>query len=217
MSNTLTIILLAVAAYLLGSIPSAVWIGKWFFGVDVREHGSHNAGTTNILRVLGWKAAVPVFIIDIAKGVAAVLLTSLTAYQAATPPYFNTQFLMAAAAVVGHIFPVFAGFRGGKGVATTLGAVAAIAPLPAACCLGVFVIVVSISRYVSLGSMIAGLTLPLFAVFVFGERYTPRIVFFIIIALMLIYTHRKNIGRLIHGTENKISFRKRIEPDNKQE
>ena len=110
-------ILLVIVAYLLGSIPSAVWIGKRFYGIDVREHGSHNAGATNTLRTLGRRAALPVFAIDILKGFTAVMLSHLSGYAPGSDAMFNFKIMLVAAAVVGHIFPIFAGFKGGKGVA----------------------------------------------------------------------------------------------------
>ena len=179
-------ILLIIVAYLLGSIPSAVWIGKHFYGIDVREHGSHNAGATNTLRVLGKKAALAVFAIDILKGFVAVM-----------------------PAVIGHIFPVFAGFRGGKGVATLAGAVAGVYPPAVGLCLLVFIIVLMLTHYVSLSSMTAGIAFPIFIIFLFGERSTSLVIFSCVIAVLLLITHRKNIGRLIHHTESKTYLGKR--------
>ena len=125
---TLTIGILIIAGYLLGSIPSAVWIGKWFYHTDVREHGSHNAGATNTLRVLGRRAALPVFVIDAAKGYAAVMLSHFTELEG--DALFFLKIGLTAAAILGHIFPLFAGFKGGKGVATMAGCMLAIAPVP---------------------------------------------------------------------------------------
>ena len=151
-------------AYLLGSIPSAVWIGKKYYGVDIREHGSRNAGTTNMLRVLGRRAAVPVFALDFLKGFVAVTLIALLKYDEHVGDIWiiNLKIVAVFAAVLGHIFPVFAGFRGGKGVATLVGAVTGIYPPAALLCFGVWSVVLMISHYVSLSSMIAGCCFPVF-------------------------------------------------------
>ena len=200
-------VVFVVVAYLLGSIPSAVWIGKRFYGVDVRQHGSCNAGATNTLRVLGWRAALPVFATDVLKGFAAVSLATLSGFASGTPEMYNLKFVLAITAVLGHIFPLFARFRGGKGVATLAGAVLGIVPGAVLLCLAVFVAVLLVSRYVSLSSITAGILLPVFVVFVFGDTYPPLVVFCCLVSVLLLVTHRKNIGRLFHGKENKISFR----------
>lgn len=202
---------LLVVAYLLGSIPNAVWIGRRFYGIDVREHGSHNAGATNTLRVLGRKAALPVFLLDMLKGFAAVMLAHLSGYENGSDPMFNLKIALVAAAVVGHILPIFAGFKGGKGVATLAGAVLGVYPPAVLLCLVVFLIVLAISHYVSLSSMTAGLAFPLFVIGLFGERSATLIVFSCVIAVLLIFTHRKNITRLLAGTESKIYLFKKKE------
>lgn len=199
-------LLLVIIAYLLGSIPTSVWVGKIFFGVDVREHGSGNAGATNTIRVLGWKAGGPVFIIDVLKGLFAVLLVHFSLFETGTNEYYNFQLILGLFALIGHIFPLFAGFKGGKGVATLLGIVIALTPLPALLAFGVFLIVLFIFKYVSLGSMIAGLSYPIM-MFIFFPHYSISIkIFSIAMALMLIVTHRKNIKRLMKGEESKASF-----------
>ncbi len=192
---------IVAVGYLLGSIPSSVWIGKRFYGIDVREHGSHNAGATNTLRVLGPKAALPVFALDVAKGFAAVMLACLSGFEGGA--LSNFKLALVAVAVLGHIFPVFAGFRGGKGVATMAGAVLAVLPGAVGLCLLTFAIVLALTHYVSLGSVTAGLLLPVYAVFIFGERYLPTVIFCCLVSLLLLYTHRANIKRLIAGTESK--------------
>lgn len=201
--------LLVIFAYLLGSVSNAVWIGKVFYHTDVRMHGSHNAGATNTMRVLGRKAGLAVFALDFLKGLAAVSLAYLTDFAAGSPQMFNLKFALTAAAVLGHIFPVFAGFRGGKGVATLAGAVMGVYPPAVLLCLATFVLVFLLSRYVSLASMTAGVLLPVYTVFVFGQRYVPLIVFCCAISALLIATHRKNIARLVAGTEPKTYFRNR--------
>ncbi|MDE5579590.1 MAG: glycerol-3-phosphate 1-O-acyltransferase PlsY [Alistipes sp.] len=196
-----------VLAYLLGSIPSAVWIGRKYYGIDIREHGSKNAGTTNMLRVLGPRAAVPVFALDFLKGFVAVTVIELMQYDdlIGQNDIINLKIGAVVAAVLGHIFPVFAGFRGGKGVATLVGAVTGIYPPAALLCFGVWIVVLMISHYVSLSSMIAGCCFPVFTLIspkVNGSK--AFVVFSFVIAVLLIVTHRKNIKRLREGTESKI-------------
>lgn len=199
-------------AYLLGSVPSAVWIGKRYYGVDIREHGSKNAGTTNMLRVLGKRAALPVFAIDFIKGFVAVSIMSLMQYDDNISPIWliNLKIIAVFIAVLGHIFPIFANFKGGKGVATLIGAVTGIQPNIALFCFVVWVLVVMISHYVSLASIVAGCCFPIFVTIFSGSIYrrygdtsVSFIIFSIVVAVMLIWTHRKNIERLRDGTESK--------------
>ena len=153
-----------IIAYLLGSIPSAVWIGKKYYGIDIREYGSKNAGTTIMLRVLGRRAALPVFALDFLKGFVAVTLIEMLKYDENVSDMWliNLKIIAVFAAVLGHIFPIFAGFRGGKGVATLVGAVTGIYPPVALLCFGVWFVVLMITHYVSLSSMIAGCCFPAF-------------------------------------------------------
>ena len=175
----LTILFLLVVAYLLGSVPSAIWVGKRFYGIDVREHGSGNAGATNTFRVLGKKAGIPVLLLDILKGFLAVKLAYLqTVYLPDNlVPFTNVKLAFGFAAVIGHIFPVFAGFRGGKGIATLLGLVLALHLQAALGALGIFMVVLLVTKYVSLGSMLAGISFPLFIVFVFKTKVPSLIIF----------------------------------------
>ncbi len=196
-----------IIAYLLGSIPSAVWIGKKYYGIDIREHGSKNAGTTNMLRVLGRRAALPVFALDFLKGFVAVTIIEMLKYDVhiGDNDLINLKIVAVFAAVLGHIFPVFAGFRGGKGVATLVGAVTGIYPPVALLCFGVWFIMLMIFHYVSLASMVAGCCFPLFTLISPKVNESiPFVVFSFVIAILLIYTHRKNIERLKNGTESKI-------------
>lgn len=195
-------IFLTVLAYLIGSIPSAVWIGKKFYNIDIREHGSKNAGATNMMRVLGRKAALPVFAIDFLKGFVAVKLSLFTLYPDNSPEIFYLKITLAAVAVLGHIFPIFAKFKGGKGVATIAGAAFGMTTLAILCTLGVFIIVLLATKFVSLSSMVAAFSYPLFLIIVFHES-TEQVVFGLIIAIALLVTHRKNIRRLIKGEESK--------------
>ena len=205
--DILILIGLFVVAYLFGSIPTSVWVGKIFYNIDVREHGSGNAGATNTIRVLGWKAGGPVFIIDGLKGFAAASLVVFTNFIPATNTYINFQLALGFAALIGHIFPIFAGFKGGKGVATLLGVVIALTPLAAALAFGVFLVVLFIFKYVSLGSMIAGISYSVMVLTIFSEQYpTSMKIASIIMALALFFTHRKNISRLLRGEESKASF-----------
>ena len=200
-------VLLLIGAYLLGSIPSAVWIGKRFYGIDVREHGSRNAGATNTLRVLGRKAAVPVFIIDFLIGFVAVKLSLLAPhyadYQADSVELFTLQITLIVAVVLGHIFPVFAKFKGGKGVATLAGTVLSMATFPLLLSMLTFFIILALSHYVSLSSITAGISFPLYLAFIFHED-EKMVGFGIVVAIVLLITHRKNIRRLLNGTESKI-------------
>ena len=210
------IITLFIIAYLLGSIPSAVWIGKRYYGVDVREHGSKNAGTTNVLRVLGTRAALPVFAIDFLKGFVAVSIFSLLKYDVGIPSgawIVNMKILAVFVVVLGHIFPIFANFRGGKGVATVLGAVTGIQPNIALLCFAVWLIVFMVWHYVSLASVVAGCSFPVFVSIFSGSVYARHglegtsisfLVFSFVVAIVLVWTHRKNVGRLLDGTENKL-------------
>jgi acyl phosphate:glycerol-3-phosphate acyltransferase len=192
-------------SYLLGSVATAVWTGKIFHGIDVREHGSGNAGATNVIRVLGWKTGIPVLLVDVFKGwLAAMLPVFLRLAEPGTAMLTNLQIIAGLFAIVGHIFPVFAGFRGGKGVATIFGVLLAVNFFLTLACLGVFLCVLIISGYVSLSSMSAGIAFPVF-LFLFFE--TPSVffrIFSVLVAVALIITHRKNIRRLLKGEESKL-------------
>lgn len=202
--NVLRLLFVLILSYFLGSIATAVWAGKLFHGVDVREHGSGNAGATNVIRVLGWKTGIPVLLVDVLKGwLAAMLPVFFNLAGQDTAQLTNYQIIAGIAAVFGHIFPVFAGFRGGKGVATIFGVLLAIHPLVTLSCLGVFLFVLLISGYVSLSSMSAGVAFPLFLLFFFDTPSMFLKVFSILVAAGIIITHRKNIKRLLKGEESK--------------
>jgi len=207
--SLIKISLTLILSYLLGSIATAVWAGKIFHKVDVREHGSGNAGATNVIRVLGWKTGVPVLLIDVLKGwTAGMLPVFFNLADEGTAMITNYQILAGMAVVTGHIFPVFAGFRGGKGVATISGVLLAIHPLLTISCLGVFLCVLLVSGYVSLSSMIAGLAFPVFLFLFFGSPSVFFKVFSVVVAIALIFTHRKNISRLLQGEESKLIRKK---------
>ncbi len=198
---------LIIVAYLIGSVSNAVWVSKRFFHLDIREHGSGNAGATNTFRVLGPKAGTFVMLMDMLKGIIAVKLAYLIPFYAAPEhlgELINFQIGLGLAAVVGHIFPVWAEFRGGKGIATLFGMVLAIQPLVALCCVGVFLLMLFLTRYVSLSSILAGIAFPILLIFIFREQELYYKLFAIAIALMVILTHQKNIGRLLNGREGKV-------------
>ncbi|MBA9076209.1 MULTISPECIES: glycerol-3-phosphate 1-O-acyltransferase PlsY [Rufibacter] len=196
-----------LAAYLIGAVPTAVWVGKKFYGIDVRQHGSGNAGATNTFRVLGKKPGALVMAVDIFKGWAATSLAYLLVQWGAVTPdqLILFKIILGAVAVVGHIFPVYVGFKGGKGVATLMGMVLGVHLTAALICLGIFLVVLLITHYVSLSSMTAAVCFPLLLLLPSFRPEEPMLfVFAILIALMVIWTHRKNITRLLQGVESKI-------------
>lgn len=202
-----------IVAYLFGSIPSAVWIGQAFYGIDVREYGSGNAGATNTFRVLGKKAGIPVMLVDIAKGWTATNLAYFIGLSVTGPEhsvqYVNYQLALGIVAVMGHLFPVFAGFRGGKGIATLFGMILAV-HLPASLfCVLVFLIVLLLTRYVSLSSISAGFTFPLTVIFVYQESVKAIIIYGMCICILILVTHQKNIERLLRGKESKVNLFKK--------
>ncbi|MCE2845954.1 MAG: glycerol-3-phosphate 1-O-acyltransferase PlsY [Sphingobacteriales bacterium] len=198
---------LVILAYLLGSIPSAVWIGKSFYGIDVRDFGSGNAGATNTLRVLGRKAALPVLFVDVLKGFAAVKLVWLSGgYLPETRQFVHLSLILGTAALTGHIFPVFAGFRGGKGVATLFGVIMAIHPGAGLICTAAFVLTLFITQYVSLSSMMAALVFPISMMFIYNETISGLNLFGLFVSAVVLFTHQKNIERLLRGEERKTAF-----------
>ena len=203
------IIIFILFSYLLGSIPSAVWIGKFFYNIDIREFGSGNAGATNTFRVLGKTAGIPVLLLDILKGYIAVNLVWYTSYVPSTEIYINLQLTFGIAAVLGHVFPIYVGFRGGKGVATLLGFMLAVFPEAALISIVVFVLTLLFSKYVSLSSIFAGLIFP-FGVYYLSETLVPTMMIFaVFVPILLIATHQRNIERLVRGDENKVSLKKK--------
>jgi glycerol-3-phosphate acyltransferase PlsY len=202
-------ILLTLIAYLLGSVPTAVVVGKRFFNIDVREYGSGSAGATNVYRLLGPKWGVLVMVVDMLKGVLAVQLALLLPdYEPEGMAFQNLQTLLGLAAVVGHIFPIWADFRGGKGVATIFGMVLGISPLTAVGCVTIFSLVLYLTRFVSLSSILASISFPIFILVVFNVDNPLYRVFAITVALLVLLTHQKNIGRLLKGKEGKLPILK---------
>ncbi len=202
-------VLVGLVAYLIGSISFAIIFGKKFGGFDVREKGSKNAGSTNVLRTVGKKAAALTLICDILKGVVAVLLAMLAAHiWAESDTEVETlKYLAGLMAIVGHTFPVYYGFRGGKGVATSLGVLLMVNPKIGLICLIFALIIMIATRWVSLGSILAAILFPILTVFMVDDNYPAKVIS-IIIALLVIFNHRANIKRLKDGTENKLSFKK---------
>ncbi len=207
---TLQIILLIILAYLIGSIPTSVWIGKWFYKVDVRTKGSGNAGATNTIRILGWKAGIPVLLFDVFKGWFAVYMANFILSDVYTGDQFiNIKIVFAVAAVIGHIFPVYVGFKGGKGVATLLGVGIALFSYSVLVAVGVFVVVLVISRIVSISSIIATIFFPFIVVFIFNVNNLSLIIMSVAVAVFIPLTHLKNIKRLIKGEESRFDFKKK--------
>jgi len=197
-------------AYLFGSIPTAVWLGQAFYGVDVREYGSGNAGATNTFRVLGIKAGIGVMTIDILKGWTATNLAYFIG-ASVTGPYdstlfINYQLILGIIAVLGHLFPIFAGFRGGKGVATLFGMLLAVHFDAAMVCVIVFIVILMLTRYVSLSSILASFAFPFSIAFLFHTSVKSLLLYGICICMLVLITHQKNIERLLKGKESKVNL-----------
>lgn len=206
-----------VVAYLLGSIPSAVWVGKAFYGVDVRDKGSKNAGATNTIRVLGARAGVPVLLLDVFKGWLAVYLMTFFITNGFSLHEITVFRIVAAAAVVlGHVFPLFAGFRGGKGIATLLGVGIALYPMAVLLVVAIFIVVLIITKYVSLASVTGAVCFPLIVIFLFNPGSLPLILLAVFVGLFVPVTHRKNIQRLLRGSESKFSLKKKTQTEQKK-
>lgn len=210
-----SLVVILALSYLVGSIPASVWIGRAFYGLDVRQHGSGNAGATNAFRVLGWKAGLLASFVDLGKGllaaglIASLRIDPLPALMGAWEPSTAVRLLAGVACVVGHMFPVWAGFKGGKGVNTSAGVLFALTPITMFIVLGVFAVVLLTSRYVSLASLTAAIAFPSAVAvrrYVFGiESLDPSLLIFgIVLAAGIIIMHRANIQRLLAGTENRV-------------
>jgi len=202
-------VLLIVVAYLIGSIPTSVWVSRYFFGIDIRDYGSGNAGATNSFRVMGPKLGTLVMLVDMLKGLAAVKLAFLLPfYVEHDMARTGLQIGLGLAAVLGHIFPIWADFRGGKGIATLFGLVLGISPWTALCCVGIFLFVLYLTRFVSLSSILASIAFPVFILVIFNVENHAYRVFAIAVALLVILTHQKNISRLLRGSESKVPILK---------
>ena len=211
-----------ILSYLIGSIPTSIIVSKLARGIDIRDYGSGNAGGTNVMRVLGWKHGLFVIVLDALKGVLAVVVVARLHYgqmpfNNVTPfdDFTLVQIIAGISAVIGHIWTVFAGFKGGKGIATALGMLLMITTVDMLVAIGVFVLVVSISKYVSLGSIFGAIAVPLTLVVrenIFNVNipgYNTLLPFVIAVSLLVIFTHRKNVVRLLNGNESKINFSKK--------
>ena len=202
-------LLLIILAYLIGSIPSAVWVSRHFFDIDIREYGSGNMGATNTFRVLGPKYGTIVMAGDMLKGILAVALYNLLPYYLTNElDRTNLMVGLGMAAVAGHIYPIWAQFRGGKGVATLFGMLLAIQPIVAVSCVGVFLLVLFLTRYVSLSSILAGVALPICVLWIYNEKEVFYRVFAVAVAALIVLTHQKNISRLLKGNESRVPILK---------
>ncbi len=198
-------LLLIILAYLIGSIPTSVWVSQYFFDIDIRDYGSGNAGATNTYRVLGPKWGSLVMVTDMVKGIIAVKLALLLPeYADSEVNLQNLQTGLGLAAVIGHIFPIWADFRGGKGVATLFGLVLGISPWTALGCVGIFLVVLYTTRFVSLSSILASIAFPIFILVIFNVDNPIYRIFAIAVALMVLLSHQKNISRLLKGSESKV-------------
>ncbi|MEO8568697.1 MAG: glycerol-3-phosphate 1-O-acyltransferase PlsY [Ginsengibacter sp.] len=202
-------LLLIITAYLIGSIPTALIISKSFFDIDIREYGSGNMGATNTFRVLGSKFGTIVMVGDMLKGILAVALYNLLPYYLTNElDRTNLMIGLGLAGVIGHIYPIWAQFRGGKGVATLFGMLLAIQPIVAVSCIGVFLLVLFLTRYVSLSSILAGVALPICVLWIYNEKEVFYRVFAVAVAALVVLTHQKNIGRLLNGSESRVPILK---------
>ena len=203
-------LLFVLLAYLTGAFPSAVWVGKTFYKIDVREFGSGNAGATNTFRVLGKKAGIPVLIMDIFKGWLSVnYISFLTNIPESAEAVFEIKLAFGIAAVIGHLFPIYTGFRGGKGIATLLGLLIGLHSVAALYSILVFVIVFITSKYVSLGSIIASIAFPILVILILGSTNISLNLFAFFVPILSLITHQKNIERLLRGEETKVKFVKK--------
>ncbi|MEG1763211.1 MAG: glycerol-3-phosphate 1-O-acyltransferase PlsY [Bacteroidales bacterium] len=198
-----------LVAYLIGSFSSAVWIGKWFYKIDVRKQGSGNAGATNTLRVLGLKPGIVVLLLDAFKGWLAVELAYLLPIQTNSDFFINYQIVLAVAVVIGHVFPLYTGFKGGKGVATLVGVIIALVPVEFGITFLIFAFIFICFHYVSLASIISALAFPFIVIFWEPNPPIALVIFSILLGIFIPLTHKKNIQRLCKGTESKIWFKKK--------
>lgn len=199
-------IIFLVLSYLIGSIPTAVWISKFFYKIDIRDYGSGNPGATNTFRILGKRAGLTILLLDIFKG---WIVVTLACYVSQAPPhtqdFVNLHISFGVASVLGHVFPIYIGFKGGKGIATLFGVVLAIHPYACLMLNGVFLIVFLLTHYVSLSSICAGISFPFILIFIYGNNIVPSMVIFsCFVALLVLVTHQKNIERLLRKQESKI-------------
>ncbi|MBI2967662.1 MAG: glycerol-3-phosphate 1-O-acyltransferase PlsY [Bacteroidetes bacterium] len=207
--------LLLVTAYMMGSFSTAVWIGRWLYGIDVREYGSGNAGASNAYRILGPRTGIAVLLIDVLKGLAAVWMAYLPSlfriayFPPASEQFINLQLALGIAVLIGHVIPVFSGFRGGKGIATLLGVVIAVDPLAACYLILVFIAVLVFSKFVSLSSIAAALSFPVIMIGFFENSIPALNIFATFVPILVMITHQKNIERLLRREESKVKIFKK--------
>lgn len=210
--NNFKPILCIVIAYLLGSIPTSYLIGRIFFKTDIRQTGSGNTGATNALRTFGVKTGIVVLIIDVLKGVAAIIIARhLLALVPSTSTLNLYVSLSGFAVILGHVFNVFLGFKGGKGVATAAGVFLTLLPIPFFYCIVLFIVIVVITKYVSLGSILAAsafLLIEFLSQYIVDFPNLPRMILVALIVSLILIRHKANLQRLFNGNENKISFKK---------
>ena len=204
LNNVIAVLL----AYFIGSIPSAIWVSKWFFGVDVRDYGSNNAGATNTFRVIGRVAGFTVLFFDILKGwVSVKILTSLILYEPQSSEFINMQLIVGITAVLGHVFPIYEKFQGGKGIATLMGIILAINFSAAIGCVVIFLLIFIFTSYVSLGAIVAAIFFPVITIFIIRVESISVVYFSIFISILVILTHKPNIYRLLNKDENKMKIK----------
>ena len=200
----LSYLIIIIIAYLFGNISTSYIIGKKLAGVDIRTQGSGNAGSTNVLRTLGKKAGALTFVGDVLKGFIAVIIAKGIAYMVHVD-VVTGAYLAVVAVVIGHNYPAFLGFKGGKGVATSLGSMLAMNPLIALACLGFFIIIVVLTKYVSLGSILG---IGLSPILMLINHNMKGVLVTLFLTISVAYTHKENIKRLLNGTERKIGEKK---------
>ena len=201
------IILFAILSYLLGSFSTAFWFGKWFGNIDIRQFGSKNAGATNVWRVLSFKIGILVFAIDIMKTFIAVQFVHFVSNLTINSEfYFQIKILFGICAMIGHIFPLYSSFKGGKGVASMFGIFFGLNPLIATVVLGFFIILVALSRIVSLPSICSAFLYLFITLFFNSQKSDTLTIFSIFICLVIVFTHRENIKRLIKREEGKLFY-----------
>ena len=202
-----------VLSYLIGSFPTSIIVSKYLKGIDIRDFGSGNAGGTNVLRTLGWKAGISVILFDVAKGWVAAYYIAQFGYENGLISPLIVQILAGISSILGHVYTIFSKFKGGKGVGTAAGMLIAIYPLALLFCFSVFLLVAFSTKYVSLASILAAITLPisLYLIEIYTEQQTPSAHFYfaVIVAFFIVFTHRSNIGRLLKGEENRFGSAKK--------
>ncbi|MCP4581970.1 MAG: glycerol-3-phosphate 1-O-acyltransferase PlsY [candidate division Zixibacteria bacterium] len=208
----ITLLTIIILSYLIGAFPSGIVLGRIFKGVDVRQHGSKNMGATNVFRVLGAKLAIPVLLLDMLKGTIAVVLIVHIDFGDQSMPFHWLKIIAGLAAILGHVFPIWIKFKGGKGVATAAGVLFGLMMLEVGMAIVLFIIIVTLTRYVSLGSILGTIFIPCSLIaeqaYLGIKVHDSYMVLAFILAITVVVTHRQNIKRLIRGEENKFGRKK---------